>query len=134
MKITKKQLKNLIYESLDGSKRPFDHYYSNYSTDHPLALSMYKTFIVKGRQQPSPDLQELIDLARSRSADLESNGIVRDLGGYLKRDITFPVDRLTIHKMLKGELPMDYNFIQAKMDNADGFAKKMRTGKYGKLD
>ena len=132
MKITRKELRAMINEMANPD--PFRKYYANYTEDSAMAREMYQTFIGRQGRIYSEPLKELFALAQAAEDDLVANGVRPNLVRYLQVDIDMPIDRLTIHKMLKGEIPMDYEFIKRKMDNADSFATAMSSGKYGSLD
>ena len=121
MKITRRQLRRLIAEAA----MPFKHYYSNYSSDENLGNELYQ-MRWDGDWQYSPELQDLL----SRAAVSE----FQNLDNYLLTTLTSGVDRLIIHRMLKGEMPMDREFILHKMNMGDRFASAMSSGKYGRLD
>lgn len=139
MKFSSNKIKKMIRESINEAShqapkpRPFDQYYKNYMADSELSRQMYQTIYVHGRPQYSEELQELLSMAKAAESDLVANGLQPGLDQYLLTTMT-GVERLIIHKMLKGELPMDYDFISAKMASSDRFVDDMRSGRYGSLD
>ena len=121
MKITRRQLRKLIAEAA----MPFDRYYNNYLKDMDLGNELYQ-MRWDGDWQYSPELQDLL----SRAAASE----FQNLDNHLLTTLTTGVDRLIIHRMLKGEMPMDREFILYKMNMGNRFASDMSSGRYGRLD
>ena len=121
MKITRRQLRKLIAEAA----MPFDRYYNNYLKDMDLGNELYQ-MRWDGDWQYSPELQDL--LRRAAASEFQN------LDNHLLTTLTSGVDRLIIHRMLKGEMPMDREFILYKMNMGNRFASDMSSGRYGRLD
>ena len=110
MKLTRKELRNLIKES----------YMDNLRT----AREMYRGSYVNNQFMPAAAEQELIDLAQSLGIIGLTQGVLMQLN---------PVDKMKIHNMLKSG-DVDYQFIQSKIDAVRGFSRDMSAGRYGSLD